>query len=266
MTDARSPIRAVRAVAFAAVCVTLAALGHAFASGAPDGAGATGVFGASGHGIPAGALWAAFGATGAVAWLAGGRRRGAGSIGAGLLTVQGILHMIFAGALPFGPSESPHESHVTDGGMGMGMGMGAGTGSAVDVGTSAGTGTAAGSGPEGKSALLAAVTDGSAGMLAAHLLAAVVCALWLARGEAAFFRLAHAIGALAFSPLRLLFTGTRLPAAPRLIRPGSGAPAPHRFRGVLLAHTLSQRGPPVCRTARVTAPGAAVITAFITTV
>lgn len=264
-----------RAVAFAAVCVTLAALGHAFAAGAPGASGVTGVFGvtgafgassASGHEIPAGTLWAAFGVTGGVAWLAGGRRRGVGSIGAGLLTAQGILHLIFADALPFRPSASSHEPHVTDGGMGTGTGAGSGTSTAVDVGTAAGASTGAGFGPGGKSALLAAVTDGSAGMLAAHLLAAAVCALWLARGEAAFLRLAQAVGTLAFSPLRLLFTGTWLPAAPRLIRPGSGAPAPHRFRGVLLAHTLSQRGPPTRRTARATAPRAAVITAVITAV
>ncbi|MFF2061063.1 hypothetical protein ACFVWZ_04535 [Streptomyces sp. NPDC058200] len=228
MTDARSPMRALRAAAFAAVCVTLAAVGHSFTSG---------------HEIPPGALLAAFGVTGGVAWLASGRRRGVRSIGAGLLTVQGALHLLFAGAPPYGLSAAPHDPHAAGGtAMSMGSGM------SMDPGA----------GPEGEPAALAALVDGPAAMAAAHLLAAAVCALWLARGEAALFRLTHALGALAFTPLRLLLTPVGLPAAPRLVRPVPGAPAPHRFRGVVLAHTLSRRGPPAPRTSHATAPGATV--------
>ncbi|MFE4825755.1 hypothetical protein [Streptomyces sp. NPDC056672] len=269
MTDARSPLRALRAAAFAAVCVTLAAVGHSYTSG---------------HEIPPGALWTAFGVTGCLAWLAGGRRRGAGSIGAALVTVQGLLHLIFAGALPYGLSASarlsasahgPRTHPVAGTGLGTGTGLGAGPGmsigpgSGVDVGIDVGMGPdmgtamrmgGAGTGPEGPPTVLDALTDGSAGMLAAHLLAAAVCALWLARGEAALFRLVHAVGALAFSPLRLLLTAVRLPAAPRLIRPRPETTATDRVQGVVPAHTLSRRGPPAFRTARTTAPGAAAIT------
>ncbi|WP_066950577.1 hypothetical protein [Streptomyces lushanensis] len=262
MTEARSPLRALRAAAFAAVCVTLAAVGHSFTSG---------------HEIPLGVLWTAFGITGCLAWLAGGRRRGAGSIGAALVTVQGVLHLIFAGALPYGLSASAHgpRRHPVDAvdpaaGMGRGTGPGTVPGPGMGVGTGPGTGSDGGmamwmggadTGADGPPGVLDALTDGSFGMLAAHLLAAAVCALWLARGEAALFRLVHAVGALAFSPLRLLLTAVRLPAAPRLIRPLPAAVATDRAHGVIPAHALSRRGPPVSRAARTTVPGAvAVIT------
>ncbi|MFF2525707.1 hypothetical protein [Streptomyces liangshanensis] len=239
MTDARSPMRALRAAFFAAVCVTLAALGHLYTSG---------------HDIPTGAVLTAFGATGCAAWLAGGRRHGFLSLGAGLLTVQGTLHLLFAGVLPYGPATAAHDRHAMTGGgadarAGLGMGLGMGGRPGMDMGT----------GGEGETAALAAVTDGPAAMVAAHVLAAAVCALWLARGEAALFRLARTLGALALVPLRLLLTPARLPAVPRPAPLTPGAPAPRRFRGVVLAHSLSRRGPPVVRTARTTDPGAALV-------
>ncbi|MFD5751900.1 hypothetical protein [Streptomyces sp. NPDC127033] len=240
MTETGSPLRAVRAAVFAAVCVPLAAVGHALTSGA------------SGHAISAPVLLAAYGTTACAAWLAGGRRRGALSIGAGLLTFQGLLHLLFAGALPwYGSAASRHTPHA-GGGAGMAMGSaaepmpgqapGSGAGSGLDVG-------------------LGELFGGSAAMLAAHCVAAAVCALWLAQGEAAFFRLARAVGALAFTPLRLFLVPVRLPAGPRLIRPRTGTFRAHRFRGVVLAHTVSRRGPPASRTPRATAPGAVATTA-----
>ncbi|MFJ2647079.1 hypothetical protein ACIO1C_10170 [Streptomyces sp. NPDC087420] len=246
MTDARSPMRALRAAAFAAVCVTLAALGHLYTSG---------------HEIPFGALLTAFGTTGGVAWLAGGRRRGFLSLGAGLLTVQGTLHLLFAGVLPYGPSPASHDRHAMTGGA-AGGGTGAGPGAGADPGLGMGSGMGGrsgmdmGTGGAGEPAL-AAVTDTPVAMIAAHVLAAAVCALWLARGEAALFRLARTLGALALIPLRLPLTPARLPAVPRPAPLAPGAPAPRRFRGVVLAHSLSRRGPPVVRTARTTDPGAA---------
>ncbi|MFE7124518.1 hypothetical protein [Streptomyces sp. NPDC057617] len=263
MTDARSPLRALRAAAFAAVCVTLAALGHSFASGAFGGPDASGASGASGHQIPAGALWAAFGVTAGLAWLAGGRRCGTFSIGLALLTVQGVLHLLFAGALPYGPSAhgpGPRPGGVTDMATGSGLSPSGMSLSGMSPGM---TMSGADTGSDGRVGILDALTDTSVPMLAAHLLAGALCAFWLARGEAALFRLIHAVGVLAFSPLRLLLTAVRLPAAPRLIRPRPGASAAHRARGVVLAHTLSRRGPPPFRTARTTAPGAAVSTTVI---
>ncbi len=81
MTDARSPLRALRAALFAVVCVTLAAVGHSSMSA---------------HGLPATALLGAFAATAAVAWAGAGRRRGAPAIAGALLTLQGALHALFS--------------------------------------------------------------------------------------------------------------------------------------------------------------------------
>ncbi|WP_455356332.1 hypothetical protein [Streptomyces sp. SYSU K217416] len=213
MTDARSSMRATRAAVFAAVCVALAAAGHSYMSA---------------HDVPVSGLLAAFAVTGAVAWLGGGRRRGAPSIGAGLLAVQGALHLIFGTAQPHPATHAatqamPHHH----------------AGTAAETLSTGATGHT------------------TAGMLGAHLLAALVCALWLARGEAAAFRLARTLGTLAFAPLRLLLSYARLrarvPAAPRPVR--AQARTPRRIHGVLLAHALSRRGPPARVLTRATAPG-----------
>ncbi|MFJ8002428.1 hypothetical protein ACIQ7D_35890 [Streptomyces sp. NPDC096310] len=254
MTETGSPLRAARAAAFAAVCVTLTAVGHALAS-RPSGP--------AGHEVSPPVLLTAFAVTACAAWLAGGRRRGAGSIGAGLLTVQGLLHLVLAGALPYGPAASRHAPHAGTGAdVGAGAAAGSAYGSGVGTGTGMGMDMGAAADPEAGPALgarlaLGELFGGSPAMLAGHLLAAAVCALWLARGEAALFRLAHTVGAFAFTPLRLLLTAVTPPAAPRLIRPGPGASRARRFRGVVLADTVSRRGPPARRTPRATPPGAA---------
>ncbi|MCX4822611.1 hypothetical protein OG883_22465 [Streptomyces sp. NBC_01142] len=181
--------------------------------------------------IPLPALFAAFGVTTAAGWFAGGRRRGAPAIGAGLLAVQGALHLIFSGGQPdrHHPYQQPHQHQPYE------------------------------------FATTALETD--AGMLAAHLLAAAVCALWLARGEAAFFRLARTAGIVALTSLRLplrqlrllllLLTPGRLPDAPPLPAVRHRSPAA-RFHGVVLAHSLVRRGPPALPVPHATAPGAAV--------
>ncbi|MEW2632414.1 hypothetical protein AB0903_12320 [Streptomyces sp. NPDC048389] len=197
MTDARSPMRALRAALFAAVAVTLAATGHSSLSA---------------HHIPAAALVAALGATAVAGWLAAGRRRGARSIGAGLLAVQGVLHMIFAGG---GQAAAHHHGpHQPSPDAAVGIGM-----------------------------------------LAVHLAAAVGCALWLAHGETAFFRLARTAFAFTFTPLRLLLGVVRLPEAVPVPRP---VPRPRRLHGAFLTHTVVRRGPPAPCVPRATAPGAAV--------
>ncbi|MER6616813.1 hypothetical protein [Streptomyces xantholiticus] len=197
MTDARSPMRALRAALFAAVAVILAAMGHSSLSA---------------HHIPTGALTVALGVTAAVGWFAAGRRRGARAIGAGLLAVQGALHLIFAGG---GQSGAHHHGHHQP----------------PDLAT-------------------------DTGMLAVHIAAAVGCALWLAHGEAALFRLAHTAFAFAFTPLRLLLTVVRLPESGPAPRP---ATRPRHLHGVLLAHTVVRRGPPAPAAPRATVPGAAAV-------
>ncbi|MFP3990884.1 hypothetical protein U9R90_26130 [Streptomyces sp. E11-3] len=208
MTDTRSPMRALRAALFAAVCVTLAGVGHSSMSG---------------HALPIGSLLAAFGVTLGVAWLAGGRRRGAWSIGGVLLGAQGALHLIFSMGQAHAASHAPPHGarHHGDDGVPGAHGDYAAQSTAVDT-----------------------MGHASTGMLAAHLLAAVVCALWLARGEAAFFGLLRALRTLARTPLRLLLAVVRVPSVPgpvRMPRPGRGGARP---RIADLAHVVSRRGPP----------------------
>ncbi|MEO3973075.1 hypothetical protein [Streptomyces sp. CAU 1734] len=221
MTDARSPLRTLRAALFAAICISLAAMGHSFTSG---------------HDLPLTALLPALPVTAAAAWIAARRRRGAFSIGAALLAAQGALHLWFArvGTVHSAPpSPAGHPAPPPHGASGAGA--------AADTMIMA-DGTLLGPSP--------------AAMIAVHLLSAAGCAIWLARGETAFLRLARAVGALAFTPLRPPPTAVPLPAGPR--------PVPHRHRtapprrAVPLTHTLIRRGPPVSAAPRATAPGAAV--------
>ncbi|MFF8292619.1 hypothetical protein ACF068_25765 [Streptomyces sp. NPDC016309] len=198
----------------------------------------------SAHSLPPGSLLGALCVTGGLAWLAAGRRRGAATIGTGLLAVQGVLHLTFTGDgghHAHGPAPGP-AGHLVPG-----------MSHAAAPAPPAGHATATTTG--GTADLLTTITGGaSAGMIAVHLLAAAVCALWLARGEAAFFRLARAVAALAFTPLRLLLAVVRPPAAPRAPRPRTRHL--RRHHGVVLAHTLSRRGPPTSLPPRATVPGA----------
>jgi hypothetical protein len=219
MTDARSPIRALRAALFAAVCTALAAMGHSSLSG---------------HDLPGLVLVVAFLVSAAVAWLAGTRRRGALSIGTGLLTAQGALHLLFSGS----------DTHTASPGAGH-----AAMASAAMDGNPAGADHTAAETMAG----LTAVPTHSAAMLAVHVAGAAVCALWLAGGEKALFRLARTIGALAFAPLRLLRAVVRVPQLPPIARP---RPRVRRLHGVVLAHALSLRGPPAVLFPHVTVLGA----------
>ncbi|MFD6419982.1 hypothetical protein [Streptomyces sp. NPDC060194] len=94
MTHPRSPLRALRAALFAAVCVALAGTGHSYISG---------------HDIPLHGLAAAFGLAAAGAWCAGGRERGVPAIGAGMLAVQAGLHLLFGGAQQQAHHHAPGE-------------------------------------------------------------------------------------------------------------------------------------------------------------
>ncbi|MFD6363268.1 hypothetical protein ACFWFX_25970 [Streptomyces roseolus] len=204
MTHPLSPLRALRAALFAVVCVVLAAVGHSSLSA---------------HALDPSALLAAFVVTAAGAWCAAGRRRGPVACAAGLLAAQGALHLTFSltgahqgSATATAPGHGAHPAHAAH---------------------------AHGAPAAAPDALL----DGGVGMLAAHLLAALVCGLWLARGEAAFFALAEG----AARPIRRLFAvllgPVAVPGDPRrpVRRPRRGARRPHV---VVLASVLSRRGPP----------------------
>jgi hypothetical protein len=83
----------------------------------------------------------------------------------------------------------------------------------------------------------------SYGMLVAHLLAALLCGLWLAYGERAAFRILRAVAGWLAAPLRLLLALPATPDRPRLrVRRRRSDRAP---RLLLLVHAITSRGPPL---------------------
>ncbi|WP_162793281.1 hypothetical protein [Streptomyces globosus] len=261
MSGEPAPLRATRAALFAAVCTALGAAGHALMSGAD---------------IPPRGLLAAFAATGALAWLAAGRRRGTLPIGAALLAAQGALHLAFSGtaaghhhaAAPAAPAPAPAPAPVSALAEPMpghhhlhGTVLPAG---AADPHAAAGADALAAGGTslaDAAGRLADTAGHGGLGMLAAHLLAALLCAAWLARGEAAVFRLAAALGAAAVHAARPLARALALVRARAALTPRPPAPRrpahtpPRRLRGAVHAHTLVRRGPP-------RRPGSALDTTF----
>ncbi|MFE2329548.1 hypothetical protein ACFXD5_37565 [Streptomyces sp. NPDC059385] len=198
--------------------------------------------------------------TGGLAWTATGRRRGPVGISAAVLAVQGVLHLVFSGSQAAMPA--PAHPHVPDVGMSMdmpGMDMGA-MGSAAPGAADMGTVMAGMPGMGDMGGMGGMAGHGGVGMIAAHVLAGLLCAAWLARGEAAVFRLARALGAAALHAARPLARAFALaaarvaaPPAPPVLRPRSERP--RRLRGALHAHAVVRRGPPAYRAFSTTAPG-----------
>ncbi|MCW8102749.1 hypothetical protein [Streptomyces tauricus] len=249
-------VRTVRAAVFAVVCVVLAALGHVLMSGSP----------VASWTMAAGAV-----VTGGAGWCLAGRERGLPLIVSVVVVTQGLLHWSFSLAA------SMASATATAGAAASGRGMGAAhmsstdatkTMDAMDMGSMSSMGaghmgsghTAAahmsaghmgaehmGAGHMGSDAMSqsAHAMDGtsSLGMLAAHLLAALLCGLWLAYGERAAFRILRAVAGRLAAPLRLLLALPTPPHRPRIrVRRGSCDRSPRRF---LLVHAITSRGPPV---------------------
>ncbi|MFK0228810.1 hypothetical protein ACIQUL_23910 [Streptomyces sp. NPDC090303] len=218
----------------------------------------------SAHQLPATTLSGAFAVTALAAWAAAGRRRGAPAITGAMMVLQGALHLLFATtghATPTTDGTHPHTMPGMDGMDGM-DGMAGMHVMHAPHGTHAAHAAHALDGADAMDGMLMAAADpmgttSGAGMLAVHLLAALLCGLWLARGEAAFLALARAALAYAFTPLRLLRALVPVPEAPRrpVRRTRGTAPRPHT---VVLAHALSRRGPPRLSAPRATALGAHV--------
>ncbi|MEV0447582.1 hypothetical protein [Streptomyces sp. NPDC050600] len=230
--------RAVRAALFAAVCVLLAATGHILMSGRP---------------VAVGVLGAAFAATSAVAWAVGARERGLCAVTTAAVAVQSVLHSVFSWAQSGGGAAS----HA-----GMDMGQAGHTGhlsvarppaaigahDAHDAHDMASMASSLGdltdlTDPARLADLSGFSLSSSSGMLAAHLLAALLSGLWLAYGERGAFRLLRALPAGLFRPLGLLLAAGPVPVdRPRFrpVRPGDER-APRRLH---LAHSLVSRGPP----------------------
>ncbi|MEU4355826.1 hypothetical protein [Streptomyces virginiae] len=244
MFESFAPLRATRAAMFAAVCVVLGAVGHSYMSGKD---------------IPFFGLLGAFAVTFGLARLAAGRRRGPVGIAAAVLAVQGVLHLVFSGSRAAGTATGPgavqhhHDMSAADAGL-----TAAGAPGVADV-----AGTADTTAMADMADMAGTAGHGGAGMIAAHVLAGLLCAAWLARGEAAVFRLARVLGAVAVHAARPLARAidllrARVAAVPA--PPASPAPHPHRrarrLRGAVHAHAVVRRGPPRSGSAhRSTAPG-----------
>ncbi|WP_176963715.1 hypothetical protein [Streptomyces sp. 2224.1] len=228
---AGSVSRAARAAIFAVVCVTTAALGHALMSAQP---------------VPAGALAAALGATGAAAWWSAGRERGGFAVTGSAVVAQLVLHSLFGLAQSCRSvlgQETAHSASMAPRGEMAGMSQLAGMAGRLAASTAHLGDIGA---VRGEMSELQRVHSGHGtfGMFLAHVLAALVCGLWLWRGEAAAFRLARSVAAVWFAPLMLVLATLDPPALKPTARPVAGGGHVLRLRGVFLHHVLSRRGPP----------------------
>ncbi|MEU9880403.1 hypothetical protein [Streptomyces phaeochromogenes] len=253
-------IRTVRAAVFAAVCVVLAALGHVMMSGSP---------------VPWWMMAAGGAVTGGAGWCLAGRERGLSLIVTVVVVAQGLLHTGFSLAQSAAPTVA-WGSMGSGGGGSMPMGsagldmdsapMAAGPMDSASMGAAAMDSAHMGSVPMGSihtgsadamdmghmgSGSMAHPThpahdmDGmsSLGMLVAHLLAALLCGLWLAYGERAAFRILRAVAGRLAAPLRLLLHA--MPAPPHRPRVRVPRRSPDRSpRRLLLVHAITSRGPP----------------------
>ncbi|WP_329102693.1 hypothetical protein [Streptomyces sp. NBC_01439] len=234
-------MRATRAALFAAMCVALGAIGHSFMSGTD---------------LPFFGLLGAFGVTWGFAWLAAGRRRGPVGITAAVLSVQGVLHLVFSGAAAkqFAATATMHGHHSMSA-------ADAGATAAEAPGMAGMAHMAGAAGMADATGMAGTAGHGGAAMIAGHVLAGLLCAAWLARGEAAFFRLARVLATAALHAARPLARALALVRARAAAVPAPPVfPAryerPRRLRGAVHAHAVVRRGPPGrAPLPRSTAPG-----------
>ena len=226
--------RTLRAAVFAAVCVLLAALGHVLMCGTD---------------VPAWALGAGAAVTGGAGWCLAGRERGLPLIVTVVVAAQTALHSAFSLAQSAaGGTDSMDALHM---GSAPSMGSMGSMGSAPAM-------ASMGSMPMGQMSMDGMRGDAthvdvmntmgqpaggasSFGMLAAHLLAALLCGLWLAHGERAAFRILRALAARLTAPLRLLLA---LPDTPDRPRVRARRHRSERAPRLLLVHAITSRGPP----------------------
>jgi hypothetical protein len=262
---ARSPFRALRAAAFAAVCVALALAGHAAVSGGT---------------VP---LWAWAMATVGIAgaaWAGAGRERGPAAIGGALVTAQAGLHLLFSWArTPGGPrpptrgrldalwlqallcnadaappaASSRYSAADLLARMGLDPALTARppAQSGIAAFASARTGHHSGGAPAAAAdhagGIAGLIGHGGPAMLAAHLAVACATALWLWRGERAAFRLSRVLAtAAARTLLRALgpfVTWAGGPSTGPRVRMFGRAPA-HAAMSQWTAGAVRLRGPP----------------------
>ncbi|WP_406740199.1 hypothetical protein [Streptomyces atratus] len=248
--------RAVRAAMFAVVSVTLAATGHVLMSESP---------------LPFWVLTAGFAAIAVPGWWFAARERGPWLVTGLAVAAQSVLHSAFAAAqtsLGSLATSSPARLLVDNLCSADGRTYGSRAGTSVFATSSTGGMDAAGTDHSaamdqsgamdhmaamdhsgamdhmGSMGLLGHDMAGmsSTGMLAAHLLAALICGLWLAQGERATFQVLRAVAGRLLGPLHPLFTAP-LPPPRRRLRPSRGL-SDRLPQGLRCARALDRRGPP----------------------
>ncbi|MFB1048252.1 PE-PGRS family protein [Streptomyces chrestomyceticus] len=243
-------LRGLRAGVFAAVCVLLAALGHALMSDAP---------------VPWWVLLGAVTATALGAWSLAARERGPLFVTSLTLATQAALHCAFS----FGQSVAATLSATAATGGEQGS-LAQRWAASLMCGTvgpipqreaeqllrEAGIGRRYGEAMADMHASHSAHgaqaahdmhampgTDGSmTGMIAAHVLVALLSAWWLCGGERAAFRVVRTVSVRLFVPLALVLRAV-LPEPPRPARPVRREPR-QPLRRLILVHVIWLRGPP----------------------
>ncbi|WP_254666148.1 PE-PGRS family protein [Streptomyces sp. WMMB 322] len=215
----------------------------------------------SGHTVPAWMLAVGWAGTAGVAWFLTGRERGPLLVGALTVFTQFFLHTAFSLGQATTPQGAPSSAHAappglhatrgtggTHGSHGMHATDGQLAGHAHDMSPHMQHGTAShappatpGSGGDVPAPLHGGHGD-STGMLAAHLLVALLSAWWMWGGERAVFQLLRVASAKFFGPL-LTTPALSLPAPIPVLRPGrpERRRAPRQF---FLSHVIWLRGPP----------------------
>lgn len=235
--QARSVLRVLRAGVFAAVCVLLASLGHSMMSGSR---------------IPGWMIAVAWVGTAGVAWFMTGKERGPLLICVLTVSTQAFLHMAFSLGQAMTPSmggqagsvgghQHPAAHHMpvhADGSMADHAHHMYRSAAHMHHAASG----AAGSGAHAPTGLHDGMHDGPSGMLAAHLLVALLSAWWMWGGERAVFQLVRATSARLFTPL-VLALAPAPPAAMPVLPLGRFEP-PCLLGQLFLSHVMWLRGPP----------------------
>ncbi|WP_258528126.1 hypothetical protein [Streptomyces sp. NBRC 110611] len=167
--------------------------------------------------LPVSAMAHAFAATTAGAWWLAGRERGALVVTGSAMAAQLALHTAFSLSQSL-TAPTPSTPMVAHGGTG---------------------------GMAGMSGSMATGHSWSPGMALAHGLAALICGLWLWRGEAAASRLGRSLAACVFAPLRRARRSFAFPGQASPVRPVVAFGPVRRLRAMSLRYAVLRRGPPV---------------------
>lgn len=211
--------RAVRTVVFAAVCVAVSGLGHALMSGGS---------------LPLPSLASAFLLVCGGGWWLAGRERSAPVTAAASAVGQLSLHTFFTSVQPCLPGLAGPDGHG-----GSGHPSGVMTHSAHDA--------MAGTPADAMTLAAFDVTAAGTGMVAAHVIAGLLCGWWLWGGEAALVQLGRSLALFVCAPLRAAWRlwcaggADRTPATRWRTRRRPGRP----LQDLLALHGLSRRGPPL---------------------